>query len=234
MASGSTQIVQYQTIEGRPATPYKRKRLRRPEIDVLPSAEHQKLELQPQLNVERRGCFIGVPDVSQRGLHPVLVYRIPGEQLSYSFALQRTNRASKVYRCIGCKLRNAYTKIVVVEDVEFETDPCSLPHVCLPLRWTSEKCKRTLYEKCQDLRNDSSYAVAVPKEEYLKLLRDVNTNTDLTEEEKEGIVENLHNYSKLRKTFSRSINSHGDRAISMVNIPDVLSASLNDSEALQD
>lgn len=61
---------------------------------------------------ERR--FIGIPDVSRRGQHPVLVYRVPGEDLCYSFALHRVNRSCQVYRCVSCKATaNVYTKVTV-------------------------------------------------------------------------------------------------------------------------
>ncbi|VDP12541.1 unnamed protein product [Heligmosomoides polygyrus] len=73
--------------------------------------------------------FFGVPDVSQKCQHPVLIYRVPGEDFCYSFSLHRTNRHSLVYRCIGCRRSNdTYTKIRVLRDIEFAEDPCTLAH----------------------------------------------------------------------------------------------------------
>lgn len=170
-----------------------------------PTSAFSKAQLASQpAPAERR--FIGIPDVSRRGQHPVLVYRVPGEDLCYSFALHRVNRSCQVYRCVSCKATaNVYTKVTVLRNVEFQVDPCTIGHVCLPSRWTKEKTKRVLYDKYQDLRADSSCADSSPRDEYHKLLMDVRQNEDITEEEKEEMLHFFRNYERFRKTLKRNI-----------------------------
>ncbi|VDP01217.1 unnamed protein product [Heligmosomoides polygyrus] len=166
--------------------------------------------------------FFGVPHVSQKGLRPVLLYKVPGQQLCYSFAFHRASRASPhsaVYRCIGCrKVNQTYTKITVLRDIEFDGDPCRLAHVCLPKRWLRERSRRN----CQEWRFNEMFSEAMPSTLHHNLLRDVMRNTRLSEEAKDDILRYFHDHEKFRRTIERSIGRHRDRTVTMMCVPDSL------------
>ncbi|VDP15106.1 unnamed protein product [Heligmosomoides polygyrus] len=118
----------------------------------------------------------------------------------------------------------------VLRDVEFACDPCSLNHICIPLKWANEKGKRTLYSKCQQWRGDVRFAEAVPKQEYLKLLMDVKKSPFLSEEDKAATLVFLHDYEDLRRTVS--LRAHEDRSVTMANVPDTLALNPDGSRFL--
>ncbi|VDO94867.1 unnamed protein product [Heligmosomoides polygyrus] len=180
------------------------------------------------------GRYLGIMEPSKYGRHPVLIYKIPGRQLCYTFTLHKTNQCSKTYRCTGCvKQANTRTSVRVVREIEFERDPCALPHVCLPSRWLNEKSRRTFYGKCHEWRSDERYADLSANVEHGKFLLEVNRAPNLTTEEKEATLSDFHRFRKVRSTISRNMGcGNRDRAVTMESVPDSLALSADGTRFL--
>ncbi|VDO63799.1 unnamed protein product [Heligmosomoides polygyrus] len=119
----------------------------------------------------------------------------------------------------------------VKRDIEFERDPAGIGHVCVPIMWVKEKTKRVFYEKLQEWRNEDAQHNSTAKEEYRKLLDNVNNSRTLTREEKDEILIFLHNYERRRCTIG-SVASRGV-TVTMENIPKSLALHANGELFLQ-
>ncbi|VDK59857.1 unnamed protein product [Cylicostephanus goldi] len=87
--------------------------------------------------------FRGVRQVSQKGVHKVIVYEIPGGSRSYTFMFKRKSSQPNVatYICAQCKKANTYTAVTVSGD-DFMQDPTMLAHACIPVEKTKDKADR--------------------------------------------------------------------------------------------
>ncbi|VDN28119.1 unnamed protein product [Cylicostephanus goldi] len=105
---------------------------------------------QPQENATTGSVqtrFRGVREVSQKGIHKVLIYEIPDSSLAYVFAFKGKTSMPDIctYRCMQCKKVNKYTTVLVHGD-DFLEDPTRLRHQCIPIKRTKDKATRMSYE----------------------------------------------------------------------------------------
>ncbi|VDO85039.1 unnamed protein product [Heligmosomoides polygyrus] len=177
--------------------------------------------------------YYGLPDTSKYGRHPVLIYKIPGRPLCYTFIWKKTNRNSQSFNCLGCKKERKFTGTTVVNSIEFTRDPCLLNHVCLPFKWPMERSKRIFYGQCQEWRGDEKYLNYDPYREHGRFLLDVEKSTTIANEEKEATLSHYSDYGKCRVTVYRNLRHHMEREVSMEYVPDHLALNPDGTRFLQ-
>ncbi|EYB88407.1 hypothetical protein Y032_0248g99 [Ancylostoma ceylanicum] len=103
--------------------------------------------------------YIAEQAPSRTGKHPVLSYRVPGTDTSYTFTFKRNSTHHDLYQCQQCKSRGKWTGIKVINQ-EFISDPTCLDHHpdCRPLRTAHNLVERTVYEFYHNIRADASFA----------------------------------------------------------------------------
>ncbi|CAJ0590211.1 unnamed protein product [Cylicocyclus nassatus] len=134
-------------------------------------AEEQQ---QPQQNASTESVpnrFRGVREVSQKGVHTVLVYEIPGSSLAYVFAFKCKTSMPDIctYRCMQRKKMNKYTTVRVNGD-DFLEDPTLLRHQCIPIKRTKDKATRMSYECLQRIRRDEDAALLPTVKYFLDVI----------------------------------------------------------------
>ncbi|KAK6054431.1 hypothetical protein COOONC_08063, partial [Cooperia oncophora] len=118
------------------------------EDSASPSAQKKrKYTPNSRIRVSMTGhLFRGVLEVSQKGIHPVIRYPIPGGELCYAFEHVRTTKQGVVvYRCTACRKKRSTITIAVQNQCEFIGDPVELPHICTPLNNAQDKVTRMVY-----------------------------------------------------------------------------------------
>ncbi|KAK6031216.1 hypothetical protein OSTOST_02634 [Ostertagia ostertagi] len=122
--------------------------------------------------------FNGVLETSQRGIHPVLRYSLPGGEYCYAFAFLRAIKRSQVvvYRCIACKKKGITISIAVQNESEFIGDPAELAHVCTPLLNAKDKVQRMVYQSCRAIATDPTLAEAKPNQLWKSIAELIDKN----------------------------------------------------------
>ncbi|EYC45917.1 hypothetical protein Y032_0413g1008 [Ancylostoma ceylanicum] len=90
----------------------------------------------------------------------------------------RKKQQAKVYRCVQCAVGGSHVQVDVVED-EFQSNPCMLPHRCIPRRWVTSKVERFMYSRAQEIRKDPKYADSVVRKLWQDMLDSFPTMSDL-------------------------------------------------------
>ncbi|EYC25455.1 hypothetical protein Y032_0012g1903 [Ancylostoma ceylanicum] len=91
-------------------------------IQSLPHPSHS-----PTLSDGTPTTYQGRWQVSKQGKHRVLVYNIPEQHRCYSFLFHKKKRC----RSRSNQVEGAHVRVDVIND-EFQSDPCMLPHRCIP------------------------------------------------------------------------------------------------------
>ncbi|RCN29649.1 hypothetical protein ANCCAN_24592 [Ancylostoma caninum] len=81
-----------------------------------------------------------------------------GTENAYVFFFQKstTSPGTLIYRCYNCMKQSSKYTGVHVRDGEFLSDPCLLPHNCLPTKKLQDKAERIALESKQNIRKDKN------------------------------------------------------------------------------
>nr|CDJ96333.1 unnamed protein product [Haemonchus contortus] len=150
--------------------------------------------------------FRAVVNVSQKGIHPVLRYDIPGGSTCYTFAYQKRRAKYEVYCCSGCRSNGTRTTIEVRDGEFFSEDPCLLEHVCSPKNSAEDEANRLVYKACQEICVTPEFASKKPRQ----LWQEISNYVDLSSEDPHRREEMLtyfrkRGYKSRRKTLSRAL-----------------------------
>ncbi|KHJ87009.1 hypothetical protein OESDEN_13225 [Oesophagostomum dentatum] len=177
-------------------------------------------------NTTPRPTYIGTKDVSKSGKRPVLIYRVPGMQKSYSFSLVKERPDYDLYICIQCKKLKA-ERSVRVKGVEFLKDPCGLRHVCEANDTAKELATRIAYAKVQDLKKDPESAGKKPLREWMKMLTDKNSLAEdgilviyLRIQGETTSISRPTSMGRGERLLACAINAHKDKTVTMSNVPE--------------
>ncbi|CAJ0596568.1 unnamed protein product [Cylicocyclus nassatus] len=164
--------------------------------------------------------FRGVRDVSQKGIHKVIVYEIPGGTRSYIFMFKRKTSQPNVatYQCGQCKKANTYTAITVIGD-DFMEDPTMLAHACIPVEKTKDKADRLSYKCLQEVRDDQEAVLQPTINYWLKVLDDIERSNHGDAVLAHYMKKN--GYDSRRHALNRAVN-RTVREVTMINVPDSL------------
>ncbi|VDM77783.1 unnamed protein product [Strongylus vulgaris] len=149
--------------------------------------------------------FKGSKQVSLRSKHDVLVYSIPGTENAYVFCHDRTNVHYQVFQCVYCWKWKAKTRIKVIGD-EFLEDPCKVDHICSPVDELEDRVERLTHKWLMNLREESKFCRASPKEEYTNFLDWLRDDSDEDEEARKKMLKLFKKsggYKEHRKMFAR-------------------------------
>ncbi|RCN37563.1 hypothetical protein ANCCAN_16528, partial [Ancylostoma caninum] len=131
----------------------------------------------------------------------------------YSFAFHKKKQQSKVYRCVRCAVGGSHVQVDVIED-EFQSDPCMLPHRCIPRRWATSTVERYMYERAQEIRKD-------PRVTALK--------------EVQALMDEFHDYGyeKRRRQIARNVEKYDKPRVTLDDVPERLHTLMDGSSFLK-
>ncbi|KAL6734982.1 hypothetical protein Aduo_005468 [Ancylostoma duodenale] len=154
--------------------------------------------------IQEKPRYVGREDVSKSGKRQVFVYRIPGAQQSYSFALARKGVRHDSYICIQCERAGAWKSIKVKGD-EFQSYLCEMDHISEATDAANDIATRLGYATVQDLKSDPENAGKKPLREWMKLINSKKGVPGDDEELWDDIQHHLHDhgFSQRRKALSR-------------------------------
>ncbi|KAK6045989.1 hypothetical protein COOONC_16507, partial [Cooperia oncophora] len=146
--------------------------------DSAPPSDEKKLSPRRRFGVNMTGhLFRGELGVSQKGIHPVIKYPIPGGDLCYTFEQVRTTKQGVVvYRCRACRKKRNTTTIAVQNECEFIGDPAELPHVCTPMNSVEDKVTRMVYQSCHAIATEPQLAEAKPNQLWKSIAQLIDDN----------------------------------------------------------
>ncbi|PIO69381.1 hypothetical protein TELCIR_08785 [Teladorsagia circumcincta] len=152
--------------------------------------------------------FYGVLEASQKGIHPVIRYSIPGGDNCYAFEYVRTakRRQLVVYRCTSCRRKGVTINIAVQNGCEFIGDPAALPHVCKPLENAKDQVQRMVYQSCRAIATDPQLAKAKPNQLWKSIAQFIDNNAPDDDAQRKEMLKQFYRngYKSRRRTIARA------------------------------
>ncbi|CAJ0592562.1 unnamed protein product [Cylicocyclus nassatus] len=175
--------------------------------------------------------YIAEKDVSQKGVHPIIRYRIPETRMSYVFIFQRRNQRSDVYACRACKKKHNHHMVVRVVGNEIYDDPCK-NHKCCPINASLDRANRIMYEACQKIKNTAELASTSVMEVWENTLQVAMTE----ETSREEVVAHFYQrgLATRRKSIQRAKSCHTDHSINWSCVPERYAKLSNGAAFLQE
>ncbi|KAL6739302.1 hypothetical protein Aduo_012773 [Ancylostoma duodenale] len=111
----------------------------------------------------------------------------------------------------------------MVED-EFQSDPCTLPHCCIPRRWVTSTVERYTYERAQEIWKDAGLVDLIVRKLWQDMLNAFPAMSDLTLEEGQALMDEFHDYGyeRRRRQIARTVEKHDKPRATLDDVPERL------------
>ncbi|KAK6031220.1 hypothetical protein OSTOST_02638 [Ostertagia ostertagi] len=150
--------------------------------------------------------FYGVLEASQKGIHPVIRYSIPGGEYCYAFEYVRTakRRQLVVYRCTSCRRKGITINIAVQNGCEFIGDPAEAPARVQ----TVGECKgpSAANGSCRAIATDPQLAKAKPNQLWKSIAQFIDNNAPDDDTQRSEMLKQFYRngYKSRRRTIARA------------------------------
>ncbi|EYC22364.1 hypothetical protein Y032_0017g3305 [Ancylostoma ceylanicum] len=130
-----------------------------------------------------------------------------GQSRCYSFSFHKNNKNKKhlkSYRRVHCQTEGFHVPVDVVDE-EFLSDPCMLPHHCIPRKWTTTHGERFLYQRLQEVRKDPKFVESPVRRLWQDLLNAFPEMSHLTLQEVHQLMDEYRGpgYEKRRRRIAK-------------------------------